>query len=431
MRYAYGFSRTYNGFELGSLYQANLTKLERPATYCYSVGEEGDGDRAGKDSAWETGKECDDLGEGGWSVWSEFKMESDDVGEFAAFADAGTWGETPLVMEALGSDTNVHMMIHAGDLSYGLEEWKWNDFGSLIEPIARTRPYMIIPGNWDVKPNASDAFVNRYSMPLVYPPDPPKEMNYFYSFNYSVFHIVMLNSYDPYDSTSRQYKWLENDLQKAQKDKKKHPWLVVCFHSPMYSSNTGHGGGDEKFRGQIEHLLYQYDVDLVLTGHDHGYERTYPVYNNTIMQHSLQQYDHLKAPVHILVGTAGATSDPWLEQPAWSAHRETSFGYTKVIASHTSLRVVYMRYNHTIGDEFWVKRSYQFSGTYVYAIAAFCFFTVLPILLYKGLPAAVRNYVMCLGDGSTKTPSSSSSSHNIPTITTNGSYSNHNVYKVI
>ena len=28
----------------------------------------------------------------------------------------------------------------------------------------------------------------------------------------------------------------------------------------------------------IEPLLYQYGVDLVLTGHEHNYERSYPVY---------------------------------------------------------------------------------------------------------------------------------------------------------
>jgi len=403
-QYAFGDSHTYKG-HYGSIHKVQLTNLEKAAMYCYSVGDDDGGSEevnVGRKEECGTG--------GGWSMWSEFSMTREDVGQFAAFADAGTWGETPFVMHALAKDTDVSMVIHAGDLSYGEQEFKWDDFGKLIEPVARTRPYMIIPGNWDVRPNATDAFVNRYSMPLVYPPDPvKKEMNYFYSFNYSVFHVVMLNSYDPYDYKSKQYKWLENDLRSADNDRKRHPWVVVCFHSPMYSSNTGHGGGDEKFRAQVEHLLFLYRVDLVLTGHDHGYERTYPVYNNTVLQNSKEYYDHHKAPIHILVGTAGATSDPWLERPSWSAHRETSFGYTKVIGTHSSLHVVYTRYNRSIADEFWITKSYQFSPAYIFAIAMFCFFTVLPLLLYKGLPSAVRNYLMCVD---VTTPSSSYISNN-------------------
>lgn len=91
----------------------------------------------------------------------------------------------------------------------------------------------------------------------------------------------MVSSYDPYDATSAQYQWLENDLRVANHgtirsngrlltnntpDRRHHPWLIVCFHSPMYSSNSGHSGGDENFRAAVEHLLLKYRVDLVLTG---------------------------------------------------------------------------------------------------------------------------------------------------------------------
>lgn len=57
------------------------------------------------------------------------------------------------------------------------------------------------------------------------------------------------------------------------------------------------------------------------------------------------------------VGTAGATLDPWNTEQPWSAHRESSFGYTKVSASHSVLHVVYLRTNLTVGDEFWISKS--------------------------------------------------------------------------
>ncbi|MER3482815.1 MAG: acid phosphatase [Meiothermus sp.] len=49
------------------------------------------------------------------------------------------------------------------------------------------------------------------------------------------------------------------------------PWKVVTLHQPLYSS--GIHGGNRALRQAIEPLLTRYKVNLVLTGHDHDYER--------------------------------------------------------------------------------------------------------------------------------------------------------------
>jgi len=87
-------------------------------------------------------------------------------------------------------------------------------------------------------------------------------------------------------------------------------WLILGVHEPKYSSTqpsnefaTGaHLSSDiENELGKallpssprtgylgyemisaIEPLLYQYGVDLVLTGHEHNYERSYPVYMDKV-----------------------------------------------------------------------------------------------------------------------------------------------------
>jgi len=233
-------------------------------------------------------------------------------------------------------------------------------------------------------------------MPLVNQPEPAAlPLSYYYSFNYSVFHIVMLSSYDPYNATSRQYKWLELDLEVASKDRAKHPWIIVGVHSPMYSSNSGHGGGDTTFRLAVEPLLVKFGVDIVLTGHDHGYERTYPVVDNTVYDSAGTLYHSPRAPIHILVGTAGASLDDWLAQPAWSAHREASFGYTKLTAEPHRLVVQYTRLNLSIGDQFVIVRGPQLNLRYMMLVALVILFALLPLLLYKGLPDTVRAYLLC------------------------------------
>jgi len=305
----------------------------------------------------------------GFSASREFRMASESEVSIAAYADAGTWGNIVEVLPQLAMDNETSLVLHAGDLSYAKEESVWDTWGEMVEPVASTHPYMIIPGNWDVKPFAINSFLNRYSMPLHtlrnlkvkehvstrLTRDPPQ---YYYSFDYGPVHIVMLSSYDPYNTSSAQYDWLAQDLQKANENRATIPWIITAFHSPMYSSSTGHGGSDLEFRKQIEHLLRKHKVDLTITGHDHGYERTFPVYDEEPLERGLHHYTNYAGTIHILAGTGGATADPWLELPSWSAVRESTWGYTKIKGTlyPPTLRVTYWRANNTKGDEFVIMR---------------------------------------------------------------------------
>jgi 3',5'-cyclic AMP phosphodiesterase CpdA len=67
-----------------------------------------------------------------------------------------------------------------------------------------------------------------------------------------------------------QLQWLEKELKASGSD-----WKIAFFHHPMYSS-AGRHGSDTALKDQLEPLFVKYSVDLVLTGHDHVYERTKP-----------------------------------------------------------------------------------------------------------------------------------------------------------
>jgi 3',5'-cyclic AMP phosphodiesterase CpdA len=67
-----------------------------------------------------------------------------------------------------------------------------------------------------------------------------------------------------------QAKWIEAEL-KASNEK----WKIAYFHHPLYSSSMTHGS-TVKLRQVLEPLLIQYNVSLVLSGHDHVYERLKP-----------------------------------------------------------------------------------------------------------------------------------------------------------
>lgn len=64
--------------------------------------------------------------------------------------------------------------------------------------------------------------------------------------------------------------WLERELESSNEE-----WKIAFFHHPLYSSGGRHGS-DTGIREVLEPLFLKYNVSVVLTGHDHFYERTVP-----------------------------------------------------------------------------------------------------------------------------------------------------------
>ncbi len=83
--------------------------------------------------------------------------------------------------------------------------------------------------------------------------------------------IVGLNS-NVRDSSrlAQQTEWLESTLRDAEQDEDIH-WTVATFHHPMFSS--GEGRNNETLRKMWTPLFDEYNVDLVMQGHDHTYAR--------------------------------------------------------------------------------------------------------------------------------------------------------------
>lgn len=100
---------------------------------------------------------------------------------------------------------------------------------------------------------------------------------HYYSFNYGNIHIIMLDSQDSgREPGDRMLRWLEKDLNEAEQQ-----WKIVVFHHPPYSKGShdsddkgDSGGRMMEMRSNVLPILEKYDVDLVLSGHSHGYERS-------------------------------------------------------------------------------------------------------------------------------------------------------------
>jgi 3',5'-cyclic AMP phosphodiesterase CpdA len=102
-----------------------------------------------------------------------------------------------------------------------------------------------------------------------------------YSFDYGDVHFVMLDTqageqkqFLP-DLLARQKVWLEKDLAQTKKR-----WTIVFMHRPPYDNKTFHD--NTAIRKAFTPIFDAHQVDLVFTGHDHVYARTYPLRNGAV-----------------------------------------------------------------------------------------------------------------------------------------------------
>jgi 3',5'-cyclic AMP phosphodiesterase CpdA len=77
-------------------------------------------------------------------------------------------------------------------------------------------------------------------------------------------------------SGGAQTRWLEHTLREAA-DSEEIDWIIVQMHQDALSSSKIGNGSDKGIREAWLPLFDRYHVDLVLCGHDHDYERSFPV----------------------------------------------------------------------------------------------------------------------------------------------------------
>lgn len=164
--------------------------------------------------------------------------------------------------------------------------------------------------------------------------------NPFYSHDFQNIHFISLSTEHPFGENSTQYEFIKDNLDKTSKNPVV-DWIVVHQHKPMYSTNTDKAQA-EKLRGLYHQLFQRYDVDLVISGHNQYYERTFPIlYNETdewtsnsfdipdpiIATDHRSEYLPTNGIVFLSVGTAGDKLHPVRETHDYHVIQESQHGF--------------------------------------------------------------------------------------------------------
>jgi hypothetical protein len=162
---------------------------------------------------------------------------------------------------------------------------------------AATRP---VPGNHEYAGGRATGYF-AYFGPAVGPG--------YYSFELGAWHLVALDSNLAPEAQRVQLAWLRDDLARN----KAHCTLAY-WHHPLYSSG---GHGSIATMREAWAILYQAGAEIVLSGHDHDYERF-------AAQDAAGKADPARGMRQFVVGTGGAYLTPFLWRESNSEMRDNS-----------------------------------------------------------------------------------------------------------
>jgi len=162
----------------------------------------------------------------------------------------------------------------------------------------RTRP---TPGNHDYDTGGAAAYFTYFGENAG-----PPGLGY-YSYTAGSWRVLALNSEIHVGAGSAQLQWLRSELSASRT-----ACTLVYWHKPLFSS--GPNGPNRDMR-EIWRILYEFDADLVINGHDHLYERFGPQDpdGNLDLERGIRQ---------ITVGTGGGP----LYTPVTSARNTEAIG---------------------------------------------------------------------------------------------------------
>eukprot|EP00752_Nemacystus_decipiens_P007459 g6665.t1 len=283
-------------------------------------------------------------------------------------------------------EPQLGLVLHIGDLSYARGyDAQWDEFLEEIEPVASAVPWMVAVGNHERDyPSVSVSSTRRqvsfytgtdsegecgvptaFRFPMPGAAEEPLADSPWYSFDFGPIHFTVMSTEHDFSRGSEQYEFIEEDFSRV--DRTKTPWLVFAGHRPMYVNSGGPGAGDcegpaamepncandqpvaKLLRDNLERLLLEYEVNLAVYGHHHSYQRTCLVANEVCLGVSSRapttNNEEYRAPVHVIVGTAGMglSTNMVSPRPQWVEYAsDREFGLGMIVADSNKLQMSFI-----------------------------------------------------------------------------------------
>ncbi|MCX4092262.1 metallophosphoesterase [Nocardia sp. alder85J] len=175
---------------------------------------------------------------------------------------------------------------HGANPADGFDKYNpfvWDVYLNSIEPSSSVTPWMFATGNHDMEAAYGNHGYDGHAARLDLPASGPAGCPSVYSFTYGNVAVLSLDANDvSYEIKSNtgysggaQTGWVERTLAAHRADPNI-DFIVCFFHHCAYSTTDSHAS-DGGVRDAWCALFDKYQVDLVLQGHNHVFERTDPI----------------------------------------------------------------------------------------------------------------------------------------------------------
>lgn len=220
-------------------------------------------------------------------------------------------------------------ILAVGDLAY--PHGSADDFANCYDPVwgphkPRTKP---TPGNHEYETPGAQAYFDYWSEAAG-----PPALGY-YSFKAGDWFVLSLNSNIPVEAGTTQGQWIRSELTANTAR-----CTLAYFHHPLYSS--GPNGDNARLAG-LWQLLYEQGVDVIISAHEHLYERYAPMTPDG-------QRNDVKGIRQFVVGTGGAALYPIQRIHPMSEAQRISHGLLKLTLAAQGYQWDFLEVNGAVGD---------------------------------------------------------------------------------
>ena len=212
------------------------------------------------------------------------KKSKDEPIKFLVYGDNRSYPKVHENLVKMMAKENADLILNVGDVvTTGSNLMEWIDeYFYPLRYVGGSIPTYISIGNHEYGGYWGTRVVPPFEKYVDNPLCSTGSTEYYYSFDYGNTHFIFL---DPNKAElpeghglavgSQQYNWFVEDLKKA---KETSEWIMVLMHQPPYSEAWSGGpyDGEPALRKDVVPIIEANDVDIVLSGHTHDYERGLP-----------------------------------------------------------------------------------------------------------------------------------------------------------
>ncbi len=170
-------------------------------------------------------------------------------------------------MRASMNAAEVDFVVHVGDVHQGIGDYYDNIYFKPYGPIIKNVNIFTTLGNHDVITDNGDVYIDDFYLPH----NNPDSTERYYSFRWANAFFIALDTNGDYTPGSPQYEFLVDQLESD--PRKEAMWTFVYAHHPPYTEYWTNYYGEAGVQNHLVPLFEQYDVDMVMNGHTHSYER--------------------------------------------------------------------------------------------------------------------------------------------------------------